>query len=88
MASAKQGRSRRRQPEPAATDAGLGRLDRDRASSLADEGGAAGAAVESQEIKIEDEEGQGDKIRRKASAVRDKARRPLSRSAARSGSSR
>jgi opacity protein-like surface antigen len=40
---------------PAPATEGLDRLDRERASSLADEGGAAGAAVESEDAKPEDD---------------------------------
>ena len=46
-------------PEGAPHTSGLDALDRDRAASLADEGGAAGALVESQEGP-ESDEGQKD----------------------------
>jgi uncharacterized protein (TIGR00106 family) len=62
MASAKHGRALRRQAEGGVADTGLGRLDQDRAGSLADEGGAAAAAVESQEPEVRARPGRADSV--------------------------
>jgi hypothetical protein len=47
--SAESRRGRSRKPKPAPHTEGLTPLDQDRAASVADEGGASGAAVESQD---------------------------------------
>jgi hypothetical protein len=66
-------------PAPDPDNSGLDALDRDRAASLADEGGAAGALVESQEGPEgeESQEGPGSLEKQKKKPVRPGNQRSL-----------
>jgi hypothetical protein len=69
--SAESKRGRLKKPKPAPQTEGLTPLDQDRAASVADEGGAAGAAVETQDAEPSSTRALGNAEERKAGCDAD-----------------